>query len=163
MEFKEVSPDEIPLINRIISDSKSFWKQGEEYLAKALPLLTIDQEWIDVNRGFAIYNEDLIGFLGIEIHEGQWFLEHLWISPARLGENIGTRAIELLKAQAETHRIERVLVFPEPPSEGFYLKMGARYTGRKVQSRIAGGPEFREMEFRFVVKSDDFIEANKSN
>jgi hypothetical protein len=46
---------------------------------------------------------------------------------------------------AKQKRCSEIRLLPDPPAEGFYQKMGAQFSGKKVQSRVEAGPLFQEM------------------
>lgn len=39
-------------------------------------------------------------------------------------------------------------MLPDPPSEGFYLRMGFEDSGKRVPSRVPGGPLFSVYRLR---------------
>jgi hypothetical protein len=147
MQISELKDEEIPAINALIRLSKSHWRQDPDYLKKALALLAIDHGWIQSKRGYALYDKELIGFLGYEEKEDFWLLEHLWILPTKIGLSFGRQAVAFLLDKARLAEINKISLWPEPCSERFYEKMGAVYTGLTVPSRIENGPLFKEMAF----------------
>ncbi len=141
--------DDLAEANALIQASKAHWKQGEAYLGVALKLLQLDEAWIEGNLLFGLFEEnELLGVIGIDKGKEEWHLEHLWIRPDCIGQGLGEMAVAHIKHLAKCQGVSKVLMFPEPPSEGFYEKMGAVYTGKRVPSRIDGGPEFREMSWQ---------------
>lgn len=142
------NPLEIHRINKIISESKSVWGYDEEYLKAAIPLIQIDSNWISKNKAYSIYDDELVGFLGIEVSESSWHLEHLWITPSKMRSGLGKYAVQFMLSEAKTAGIKSIYLFPDPPVEGFYSKVGADFTGKHVPSRIHCGPLFNEMVFR---------------
>ncbi len=147
MLISELKAEEIPAVNELIRSSKSYWPQDPEYLKEALKLVAIDQDWLRTKNGYALYEKELVGFLGIEEKEDFWYLEHLWITPGKIGSSFGKQAIEFLIDKARSAGIGKISLLPEPSSEPFYAKMGAVYTGVEVASRVVNGPVFKEMIF----------------
>lgn len=145
MKISKSNDEEIPRINAIIAASKSIWKYDERYLKAAIPLLLINKDWISQHAGYSLYEDDLEGFMGIEAIDDHWHLEHLWIAPNSMRKGLGRKAIDYARELARNAGIQEIYLFPDPPAEGFYEKLGAIYTGKIVPSRVECGPTFREM------------------
>lgn len=139
---------DIPQLNSIITRSKTHWNYPIPYLTLALPLILLNPSWIENNEGYTLIYEGIpIGFLGFKPGKNSIYLEHLWIDPPYIGQGHGRRAIEFLMAIGRERNIPTINLYPDPPAEGFYQRLGAVYTGTKVPSRIEGGPLFQEMLF----------------
>lgn len=139
---------DIPAINAVIKASKSYWPYDPKYVEEALKLLCIDTQWLDNHLGYTIFCDHVCGFMGVEIHEVQWHLEHLWINPSHIRRGLGRLAVNRLLQEADKAGIHKITLLPDPPAEDFYLKLGAEFTDKKYPSRIVGGPLFQEMQFR---------------
>ena len=139
---------EVTRLNSIIERSKRYWDYSEAYLEAAIPLIQIDARWLQENRGYSIFEEnELIGFLGVVQDKDFWTLDHLWISPSKIRTGIGRQAVDFMVKEAQKFHITKIFLLPDPPAEGFYLRQGARRTGKLVQSRVKDGPMFHEMVF----------------
>lgn len=139
---------DISLINSIIECSKRYWDYSEDYLKAAIPLIQIDAKWLHKNRGYSIFDDDeLVGFLGVQQDKDSWVLDHLWISPGKIRTGLGSKAVDFIVREAQKANITKILLLPDPLSEGFYLRKGAHHTGKVVQSRVKEGPLFQEMVF----------------
>ena len=62
--------------------------------------------------------------------------ESNWTIRRALAANLG-EINEVIRASKS-----ELLVMPEPEAEGFYERLGFRDTGRRVDSRVPGGPTF---------------------
>jgi GNAT superfamily N-acetyltransferase len=149
MEIKKTNLKDLLEINQLISDSKSFWNYDKEYLNSAIPLIQVSKAWLQEFEGYTLYDsKDICGFLGFEFKEGKCKLEHLWVKVEKIRKGLGSKAIIFMLEKARKRNIQNIYVFPDPPAEGFYLKLGAKYTNVVVTSRVTNGPEYREMVFQ---------------
>lgn len=148
MEIKKTTFDEISQLNQIISRSKSFWNYDQDYLKAAIPLIQITEAWLLKHEGYTLREDkDILGFIGIEIFDSYWKLEHLWIDLKKIRKGYGRKSIHFLCQVAREQKITKILILPDPPAENFYLNLGAEFTGKKIVSRIPNGPIFQEMIF----------------
>ncbi len=134
--------------NALIHASKAFWKEDPQYLSAALKVLSLNPASLSEMALFGLCDEDegdLLGVFGIATDLDEWKLEHLWIRPACMGQGLGEMAMAHVKHLAKCRGIQGLRILPEPQSEGFYTKIGAEFTGNIKSSRIAGGPNYREM------------------
>ena len=131
-------------INTLIAQSKAFWAWPSGYLEQALTLHRLDAHYLRQNHAFEILDIEsrLVGFFSVAVRDDRVLLENLWITPERIGQGIGARACEYLLRQARERKWREISVLPDPPSEGFYLRMGFVDTGERVPSRVAGGPVY---------------------
>ncbi len=129
---------------RLIARSKAVWPWPPGYLDAALPLLRIDQAYLASNLALTILEDGrLAGFAAFILEPPQALLDHFWIEPDRIGLGIGRRALQQMIPPVSARGIRTLLVYPDPPAEPFYQKLGFVAVGDPVPSRIAGGPQFR--------------------
>ena len=148
MKIKKTTFNEIEYLNQLITRSKSFWNYDQEYLNAAIALIQITEAWLHTHEGFTLSdNGKIIGFLGIEIFDIFWKLEHLWIDPDKIRQGFGKKAIQYLCTLAREKNMTKILLLPDPPAEIFYSHLGAQFTGVRVPSRVPNGPDFQEMVF----------------
>jgi GNAT superfamily N-acetyltransferase len=139
-------------INRVIRASKSHWRQPQAYLQAALPLLAVDDAYLAANLCFEVVEGDaVVCFFAIADDDGGKSLDHLWVRPDRLACGIGRLACEHVVALARERRWRRLRVLPEPDAAGFYRRLGFEDTGRRVDSRVPGGPRFPVLQMHFDV------------
>jgi GNAT superfamily N-acetyltransferase len=147
VEMRPAREQDIPQINDIILRSKAHWHYDERYLEASRPFLAVTEKWLSQNHGYSITDKSelVVGFLGFELKDHCCYLEHLWIDPTFIGRGFGKEAMKWLHIAAIERKCSEIRRLPDPPAEGFYLNMGARFSGKKVQSRIDAGPLFQEM------------------
>ncbi len=131
-------------INGLIASSKSHWSWPEEYLSKALPLHRVSPAYARNNYCFEVLDtrDKLIAFFSVAVDDTRVLLDNLWVTPDLIGNGIGRRACEHVFQLAREQGWAQLWVLPDPPAEGFYLKMGFSDTGERVPSRVPGGPLF---------------------
>ena len=137
-------PARLPAINALIARSKAHWPWPEGYLERALPLLAITEAYLRENQGFEVLGPagETLAFFAVEDAEDGVHLDHLWVDPPLIGQGVGRFAFQRLLRLAEDRGWREIDVLPDPPAEGFYSKLGFTDTGRRVRSRVEGGPEF---------------------
>jgi GNAT superfamily N-acetyltransferase len=142
--------ESLPAINALIARSKGYWTWPAGYLEHALALLTIDVEYLRTHPSFEVLDasSDLVSFVAIAVREPSVVLDHLWVTPERIGLGIGRRACEYVIQLARQYQRSELSVLPDPPSEGFYLRMGFQDSGKRVSSRVPGGPLFSVYRLR---------------
>lgn len=143
MQILRTREDSLTTINQVISASKSHWRYSKPYLDDALPLLNIDSHYLAENLCFEIVDDQrIVGFVAVAEKDGEKYLDHLWVTPERIGHGIGRGACQYIFALAEKQGWRELLVLPEPSSESFYNKQGFRDTGMRIASRSFHGPTF---------------------
>jgi GNAT superfamily N-acetyltransferase len=131
-------------INGLSKRSKAHWSWPEGYLDKALPLQKISPAYVRSNHCFEVLDarDRLIAFFAVAVSDARVLLDNLWVTPNLIGNGIGRRACEHVFRLAREQGCTQLWVLPDPPAEGFYLKMGFIDTGERVSSRVPGGPLF---------------------
>ena len=142
--------ESLPAINALIARSKAYWTWPAEYLEQALALLAVDVDYLRTHQSFEVLDarSDLVSFVAIAALDPIVVLDHLWVTPERIGHGIGRRACEYVIQFAREHQWSELSVLPDPPSEGFYLRMNFEDSGKRVPSRVPGGPLFSVYRLR---------------
>jgi GNAT superfamily N-acetyltransferase len=142
--------ESVPAINALIARSKGYWTWPAGYLEQALALLTIDLDYLRTHPSLEVLDArgDLVCFVAIAVLDPSVVLDHLWVTPERIGCGIGRRACGYMIQFTKQHQWSELSVLPDPPSEGFYLRMGFKDSGKRVPSRVPGGPVFSVYRLR---------------
>jgi GNAT superfamily N-acetyltransferase len=150
-------------INELIARSKAHWKWPEGYLEKSLPLHTISSAYLRSNHCFEGLDahDKLIAFVSVVVSDARTVLDNLWVAPELLGKGIGRRACEWVFQLARERGWTELWVFPDPPAEGFYEKLGFSDTGEQVPSRVSGGPVFSTYRIRLSTESESAAERTQ--
>jgi len=131
-------------INALIAASKTLWAWPEGYLESALPLHRLGQAYLQTNPCYEVLDAqgNLVAFFAIEAGDARVVLDNLWISPQMIGRGIGRQACHYSFDLVTRLGWTQLWVLPDPPAEGFYLKLGFANTGERVSSRVTGGPVY---------------------
>jgi GNAT superfamily N-acetyltransferase len=142
--------ESLPAINALIARSKAYWAWPVEYLEQALLLHRIDADYLLRHHNFEVRDtrDELVGFFSVAASDDRVVLDNLWVSPEWIGQGIGRRACEYAFKFARDHEWTQLWVMPDPPAEGFYLRLGFVDTGERVSSRVRGGPLFSVYRLR---------------
>lgn len=148
--IRPAKQESVAAINALIARSKAYWTWPAGYLERALALLKIDADYVRSHHSFEVLDErnDLVGFFSVAVNDSKVVLDNLWVAPDRIGQGIGGRACRYLFQFARQHQWKELWVLPDPPAEGFYLRLGFADTGTRVASRVPGGPLFSVYRFR---------------
>jgi hypothetical protein len=151
MKVVSARESNISQINQVIFSSKAHWNYSSEYLNQALKLICIDEAYLRENLSFELLNEigDTVGFFSIAEKHEERYLDNLWIDPAFHKKGYGTLACLYVDKLAYLKAWPELFVLPDPPAEMFYLKQGFYDTGKRVVSRILGGPMFSVFKKKF--------------
>jgi ribosomal protein S18 acetylase RimI-like enzyme len=136
--------DSLDDINGLIARSKAFWTWPEGYLEQALPLHRVSLAYLRSNPCFEVLdaNNRLVAFVSVVVSDARVVLDNLWVMPKLIGNGIGRLACEHVFRSVRERGFTELWVFPDPPAEGFYVKVGFSDTGERVRSRVPGGPVF---------------------
>src|SRR5262249_34932808 len=72
-------------------------------------------------------------------HDGEWWLEHLWLVVERIGHGFGRELFHHAVAVAAELGITRLRIEAEPNAKAFYLHMGARRDGERIWTSTVTG------------------------
>lgn len=132
-------------INALIARSKSHWNWPQAYLERALSLHLVTPDYLKRAASFEVWTSappELVAFFSLDTSSTIPMLDNLWVEPSYIGKGIGRLACNYVVDLALRTGWSEVSVMPDPPSEGFYARLGFRDTGERVPSRVPGGPLF---------------------
>lgn len=145
--FLPANVESLAEINALIQRSKRHWPWPEGYLELALPLHRLDANYLIENDCFEVRSKDghLIAFLAVIVTLEYVLLDQLWVDPPHIRTGVGRDLCNFLFERAWLLGWSKIVVYPDPPAEGFYTKLGFKDTGERIPSRVPGGPTFRVM------------------
>lgn len=134
----------LPTINALIARSKAHWDWPPDYMARALPLHMITLDYLRANDCYQVSTADgvLVAFFALAHVGARMLLDNLWVEPEWIGRGIGRRGCEHACQIARERQCRTLWVVPDPPAEGFYVRVGFSDSGERVASRVPGGPIF---------------------
>jgi RimJ/RimL family protein N-acetyltransferase len=133
--LSEVTAADAPLLTRLIRAGKAHWGYPPEWLDAWSDELTITPEQIAAwHICTASCEGEVVGFFALAHHDGDWWLEHLWLVVDRIGHGFGGELFRLAMAAAAGLGAARVRIEADPNAEGFYLHVGARRDGERIST-----------------------------
>lgn len=127
------------ILTEISFAAKRYWNYPEEYFEVWKDELTITGAYIEENIVYVAEQDGkIVGYFSIaEVKEAFWageisvqkgfWLEHIFILPDFIGMGIGSELINFAKGLCKENGIEKLFIFSDPNSRGFYDKLRARY------------------------------------
>ena len=133
VEVRRASPGDAESLTRIAFAAKRYWGYPERWVLQWSEALTITPEFVRDNEVYAaIVGGEPFGFYALAGTGHALELEHLWVSPARIGSGAGRLLFEHAMEAAASRGANSIKIEADPNAEGFYLRMGARRTGENV-------------------------------
>jgi GNAT superfamily N-acetyltransferase len=137
-------------LTRVAKASKRYWNYPDAYYDIWEEELTITWEYIAKNTVFAVetVSGEVIAFYAVVkldqdlrframvLEKGVW-LDHMFITPARIGQGLGRLMFTHLSQWCRAEAVPGLRLLADPHAKGFYEKMGCRYI-KEVPSTIAG-------------------------
>jgi ribosomal protein S18 acetylase RimI-like enzyme len=130
MEIRRARPGDAEVLTRISFAAKRYWGYPERWIERWRDSLTITPDFVRRNEVYAaMFDEEIAGFYAL-VGEGREIeLEHLWVSPGRLGMGLGRLLFDHALRRAASLEAQTVRIEADPNAEGFYRRMGARRVG----------------------------------
>lgn len=139
----KASPEDHERLTEISFRSKGYWEYPEEYLEIWRDELTITPDYIEDNTVYlARIENEIVGYYSITenpedfwagkvfVQKGYW-LEHIFILPDNIRKGLGRQLMLHAMDIASEMGVQNLHIFADPNSQGFYLKLGARYIGER--------------------------------
>ena len=130
MEILRATPGDAGSLTRIAFTAKRYWGYPEHWMKRWRESLTITPEFVGRNEVYAAtLNGEILGFYAL-VGEGREIqLEHLWVSPERIGAGVGRLLFDHAVGRAACLGAELLRIEADPNAEGFYRRMGAAHVG----------------------------------
>lgn len=132
VRIRPAAPEEAEELTDVAWRSKGYWEYPVELMNEFREVLTITEDFLENNPAYVLENEEteeIMGFYAIEQRAGEWWLEHLWVTPEHIGEGLGGELFLHACETAETVGAEVLNIESDPNAEDFYTHMGATRTG----------------------------------
>ena len=128
--IRPASADEASVLTTIALDAKRHWGYPEHWIKHWESDLTISSDFIRDNHVYvAEENGEIQGFYALCVvgHEAE--LEHMWVTPARIGTGVGKELFLDAMERAAKLNVSAVEISSDPNAAGFYRRMGATEIG----------------------------------
>jgi N-acetylglutamate synthase-like GNAT family acetyltransferase len=133
IEIRRAHPEEADTLTEIAHAAKRHWNYPESWIQQWQSDLTITREFIATHEVFAaIINGEIAGCCALVVTDSLAEIEHMWISPARMGSGAGRALFEQARARAVERGANVLELSADPNAEGFYARMGAKRIGEVV-------------------------------
>lgn len=134
-----IESDSVELMS-LIHQAKAHWGYPREWLDAWQTELTISPIFIKNNDVVIIVdNDNPLAFYGLElsVSHSSANLEHLWVSPAYIGQGLGDTLFKMACKSATDKGFKALEILSDPNAEGFYRKQGAIKIGN-IESEVIG-------------------------
>ena len=133
MRIRRATTEDAPALTRIAHEAKQHWGYPEHWLKHWQDDLTISSDFIARNDVYVAESETgLLGFYALVIKQEKAELDHLWVTPQRIGTGVGKELFLHAMQHAARQRVAEVEISSDPNAEGFYRKLGAHRIGETV-------------------------------
>ena len=120
------SPGHASALTDIALASKRHWDYPERWIQVWTPQLTILPEYTLANETWlAEVNDQPVAFYSIKKNGDAWWLDHLWVLPASMGQGLGALLFRHALARCRKQGGFVLMIESDPNAVGFYEKMGA--------------------------------------
>lgn len=126
MQIIRANPSDAETLSAIAWAAKAHWGYPPHWMEQWRGQLTITPEFIAAHETFtAEMNEQTVGFHALVEVAESWRLEHLWVLPERIGQEIGRNLFAHAVERATLRGARRLTIEADPNAESFYLHLGA--------------------------------------
>ena len=128
--IRPATADEAPVLTKIAHDAKRHWGYPEHWIKHWESDLTISPDFIrDHHVYVAEENGEIQGFYALSVTDSKAELEHMWVTPARIGTGLGKDLFLDAMERAASLNASSVEILADPNAAGFYKHMGATQIG----------------------------------
>jgi N-acetylglutamate synthase-like GNAT family acetyltransferase len=128
--IRPASADEAAALTGIALDAKRHWGYPEHWIKHWESDLTLSSDFIRDNYVYvAEENGEIQGFYALCVTGNKAELEHMWVTPARIGSGIGKELFLDAMERAAKLNVSAVEISSDPNAAGFYKRMGATQIG----------------------------------
>jgi len=128
--IRPATPNEAAELTRIALDAKRYWGYPEHWIKHWESDLTISADFIRDNHVYVAEDAgEIQGFYALCIAGNKAELEHLWVTPSRIGTGVGKELFLEAMERAAALNVRAVEISADPNAAGFYKHMGATQIG----------------------------------
>jgi len=128
--IRPASADEAPVLTRIAHDAKRHWGYPEHWIKHWESDLTISADFIRDNHVYVAEEDgEIQGFYALSVIGDRAELEHMWVTPDRIGTGMGKDLFLDAMERAAALNVNAVEILADPNAAGFYKHMGATQIG----------------------------------
>ena len=136
--IRPASADEASVLTRIAHDAKRHWGYPEHWIKHWESDLTISPDFIRDNHVYVAEEDgEIQGFYALSVAGAKAELEHMWVTPDRIGTGIGKDLFLDAMERAAALNVNAIEMSADPNAAGFYKHMGATQIG-EIDASIDG-------------------------
>ena len=149
LQLRAARIDELDKLTELCLQSKALCGYDDAFMRYCREMLTFHPADIE-NSSICVAESDnqLLGAAQLSFDDGNAFLKHLFVSPARTRRGIGKALFGWSLQAAHRAGAERLLIDCDPQAAGFFQRMGAREEGI-VESGMV--PDHRMPRFKVTL------------
>ena len=127
LRFRNITPTDLPLINRLMRAGKGYWSYDEEGLDRFMNTFGIaDDAYFEKAFGFiAESSQETIGYYLFKTDEDGLELDHFFLETHMIGQGYGRRIWTHCVEKAQEKGWSEFTFWSDPHSLAFYEHMGA--------------------------------------
>jgi GNAT superfamily N-acetyltransferase len=130
MEIVRAGPEDADTLRAICVAAKGYWGYPAEWMARWNERLRITPDYVGRNETFAaVENGLLIAWYALVLGWQKSLLDHLWVTPERIGTGVGRSLFLHALDRARQAGSNYMELEADPHAVGFYEHMGARQVG----------------------------------
>jgi GNAT superfamily N-acetyltransferase len=132
IEIRRANPDHAEILTQIAHTAKRHWGYPERWIEAWKDELTLTPGFIAANPVYGAFEgEAPLGFYALQLGDSTAALEHMWVLPDHLGNEIGRQLFEHAARTAIRIGARRLEILSDPNASGFYDSMGAVLRGER--------------------------------
>ena len=140
-KIRRALPSEAAALSALAFEAKALWPYTPAQLALWRDELTVLPATIATHATYvAEMEKTIVGFFVLERALPHWRLEHLWVSPSRVGLGVGRALLAYASSLAAQGGSTAIAIDADPNAEAFYLECDASRVGT-VAAPIEGAPD----------------------
>ena len=128
--IRRSSAEEAERLTTIALEAKRHWGYPEHWIKHWESDLTISPDFIRDNHVYVAEEDgEIQGFYALSIAGSKAELEHMWVTPDRIGTGLGKDLFLDAMERAAALNVGAVEIVADPNAAGFYKHMGATQIG----------------------------------
>jgi GNAT superfamily N-acetyltransferase len=128
--IRPASVDEASVLTKIAHDAKRHWGYPEHWIRHWESDLTISPDFIRDNHVYVAEEDgEIQGFYALSVAGSKAELEHMWVTPDRIGTGVGKDLFLDAMERAAQLNVDAIEMSADPNAAGFYKHMGATQIG----------------------------------
>jgi N-acetylglutamate synthase-like GNAT family acetyltransferase len=128
--IRSATADDASVLTKIAHDAKRHWGYPEHWIKHWESDLTISPDFIRDNHVYVAEEDgEIHGFYALSVAGTKAELEHMWVTPDRIGTGVGKDLFLDAMERAAALNVGSVEIVADPNAAGFYKHMGATQIG----------------------------------